>query len=151
MEYQINDLIELFERDLNRLKTEVETISGKHLWEVPAGVANSCGVLSQHIVGNLKHYVGTVLGDTGFVRDREREFTNTGISADSLKVEIEETISMMHEVLAGLNENDLSSRYPLDVPFEGSVYQMLIHLYGHLNYHRGQVNYLRRLLTENKG
>jgi len=38
----------------------------------------------------------------------------------------------------------------MDIPMDYSIYKFLLHLYGHLNYHLGQVNYLRRILSENE-
>jgi hypothetical protein len=91
------------------------------------------------------------LGDTGYDRDREREFTNTGISKMELIREIEHTREMVEKVLENIDHTRLDKSYPLQIPMDYSVHQFLLHLYGHLNYHLGQLNYLRRILNGNEG
>lgn len=142
------DLDKLFQRDLNRLKSELEEIPDSDLWRTTEGITNSCGVLVQHLLGNLNHFIGTVLGDTGYERDREREFTRTTASAKELSDDIEQTKTMISAVLNKLDKDRLSSPYPQDTPSNASVSQFLIHLYGHLSYHLGQINYLRRIFSQ---
>lgn len=151
MSHQIEELRELFNRDLDRLESELQQISDDRLWETVPGVVNSVGVLAQHIVGNLNHFVGTALGNTEYIRNREREFTSTGISADELISDVHDTSDMINRVLDNLNKDDLSNPYPMDIPMDYSVNKFLVHLYSHLNYHLGQANYLRRILSENQG
>lgn len=150
MTKEVDELKELFNRDLQRLESEVERIHAADLWEVEDGIVNSVGILVQHICGNLNHFIGTALGNTGYERDRDKEFTNTGIPAEQLIEEIKETREMIHIVMDNLDEDTLAAPYPLEIPMDYSVYQFLLHLYGHLNYHLGQVNYLRRILNENQ-
>ncbi len=151
MSHQIEELRELLNRDLDRLESELQKISDDQLWETVPGVVNSVGVLAQHIVGNLNHFVGTALGNTEYIRNREREFTTTGISVDKLIKDVNDTSQMMNRVLDNLDKDDLSNPYPMDIPMDYSVNKFLIHLYSHLNYHLGQANYLRRILSENQG
>jgi len=150
MSQKIEELKELFIRDLERLESELTVISGDHLWETAPGVVNSAGVLAQHVVGNLNHFIGTALGNTEYIRNREREFTETGVSADKLISDVDDTSEMVVNVFDGLKDEELTNSYPMDIPMDYSIYKFLLHLYGHLNYHLGQVNYLRRILSENE-
>ena len=145
----MEELKKLFERDIDRLIKEIEETPNELLWQVKPGITNSCGILAQHIAGNLKHFIGSVLGDTGYVREREKEFSNTGLSSEELAKELVETQEVINKVLDDLSSNDLDKDYPLDIPWDYTVYEFILHLYGHLNYHRGQVNYLRRIFSEN--
>lgn len=151
MPYQIEELRELFNRDLERLASELQQIPDKYLWETQPGVINSAGVLAQHIVGNLNHFIGTALGNADYKRNREREFTSTGVSKDKLIDDVNNTSQIINRILENLDKDDLSNSYPMDIPMDYSVYKFLLHLYGHLNYHLGQANYLRRILSENQG
>lgn len=137
-------------RDLDQLADEIHNIPEAHLWEHQPGITNSCGVLAQHMTGNLNHYIGVGLGDTGYERNRQREFTNTGVSGPELIGSINDTSAVIEEVLDKLNPERLAKPFPLYTSEEFTVGEALIHLYGHLNYHLGQVNYLRRILAENK-
>jgi len=141
-------LLELFERDLGRLKKEIEQYEHeKALWKVEGNITNSSGNLCLHIVGNLNHFIGTTLGKTGYKRDRDAEFSLLGVSRNELINMVDDTIEMIKNVLPNLTDKDLEATYPQEVfgqPMKTDYF--LIHLQGHLTYHLGQVNYHRRLL-----
>ena len=146
MSQKVKALQELFIRDLERLESELTQIPNEDLWKTIPGVGNSVGILAQHIVGNLNHFIGTALGKTEYVRNREMEFTKTGISSHKLIEDVTESSKMIVRVFEQINEEELQKPYPMDIPMDYTVYKFLQHLYGHLNYHLGQVNYLRRIL-----
>ena len=52
-----------------------EKLSEEQFWTKPYPYGNSCGHLALHIIGNLNYYIGTQIANTGYVRDRKREFT----------------------------------------------------------------------------
>ncbi|NLU93629.1 DinB family protein [Chitinophaga sp. Ak27] len=140
-------LINLFERDLSKLEQEIaayETQEG--IWKVPAGISNSAGTLCLHLCGNLQHYVGAILGKTGYLRDRDREFSDRNIAREDLLVLIGTTRRVTLTVIADLTAEDLEKVYPEKV-FSGTMFtgHFLVHLCTHLNYHLGQINYHRRL------
>ncbi len=67
----IDTLIQLFERDLNRLMTEIGFYKEEAtIWKIEKGISNSAGNLTLHLIGNLNTYIGTELGGTGYVRNR---------------------------------------------------------------------------------
>lgn len=132
-------------RDIDQLIENLREIPEDELWKVPAGVSNSCGVLVQHLVGNLNHYIGEGLGQTGYVRQREQEFTSTQKPKDELIEDVEDLKMTLDTVFDAIGEGDLNADYPMELSFEASIGGFLVHLYGHLNYHLGQINYLRRI------
>ena len=138
----------LYNRDLNKLKTEIEAYQNEeNLWKIDKNIANSAGNLVLHLVGNLNHFIGTHLGNTGYVRQRDLEFSLKDVPRAELIEKVEATIAMIDSVLPQLSEEDLKKEYPL-VVFESSMTTdyFLIHLVAHLDYHLGQINYHRRLL-----
>ncbi|RED92475.1 DUF1572 family protein [Marinoscillum furvescens] len=145
-------LAQLFVRDLDRLATELENYtSEEQIWKVAPGTSNSAGVLAKHLIGNLNHFVGAILGNTGYVRNREEEFTNAPKPVTSLLRDITDLKDLLTQTLAQLDEQQLAADYPLEVfgaPIKTDFF--LIHLQGHLNYHLGQINYHRRLLATDK-
>ncbi len=144
----INVLKTIFERDLNRLKTEIELYTDENnLWQIEKEISNSAGNLCLHLIGNLNMFMGNVLGKTDYVRNRPLEFSLKNISKTDLLQSIEATTVMVERTLNTLHEEDLQLEYPLLV-FEKktSTAFMLIHLTTHLSYHLGQINYHRRLL-----
>ena len=69
------DLLVLFRRDLRCFIREVELFpDDATLWKTLPGISNSAGNLALHVAGNLRHFVGGVLGGTGYQRNREQEF-----------------------------------------------------------------------------
>lgn len=144
----IETLQKLFKRDLEKLKQEISSYKNEqNLWKIEKGIANSAGNLCLHLVGNLNAYIGAVFGKTGYVRNRDLEFSQKNISKDELVKKIEDTIKVVADGLNKLNEDDLEKEYPLFVFAEKtSSGYFLIHLAVHLGYHLGQVNYHRRLL-----
>ncbi|MCS4435364.1 DUF1572 family protein [Aquiflexum gelatinilyticum] len=141
-------LIQLFERDLKKLISELEAYKDeKNIWEVSGIITNSAGTLALHLVGNLNHFIGAVMGNTGYIRNREAEFSLRNIPRAQLIVQVLETIEVINETMSGFGENNFSSNYPLEVFGKPMTYEyFMMHLQGHLNYHMGQVNYHRRLL-----
>lgn len=146
----INSLQTLFKRDLNQLKIEIESYQNeKTLWEISQDINNSAGNLCLHLLGNLNTYIGSELGNTGYVRYRDLEFSSKNIPRLQLIKMIDETMEMIGTVLESLSENDLRKDYPIIV-FENKMTTefFLIHLISHLDYHLGQINYHRRLLDQ---
>lgn len=137
---------ELFQRDLDRLIDNLKETPDDKLWEVPQQVSNSCGVLAQHLVGNLNHFIGKGLGDLDYIRQREVEFSNTETSKEELIEDIQELKERLDNTIPEIDDEMLNKEYPLKISYDVSARQFLAHLYGHLNYHLGQINYLRRML-----
>ncbi len=138
----------LFDRDLRRLYQEISLYPNEaSLWLTAHQINNSAGNLCLHLMGNLHTYIGATLGNTGYVRHREREFSDKNIPQATLLAQIEATRLMVEATLMQLHEADLPSEYPLLVFTEKtSTAYLLVHLTTHLGYHLGQINYHRRLI-----
>ena len=141
-------LIELFERDLNRLKNEISTYKNEdRLWIIEKSINNSGGNLCLHLLGNLNHFVGAILGNSGYIREREKEFNSKNITREKLITDIENLNEVIKKTINKLNKEDFKKTYPINVfQKEMTTEFFLIHLLTHLNYHLGQINYHRRLL-----
>ncbi|TNE66020.1 MAG: DinB family protein [Bacteroidetes bacterium] len=145
----IQVLSALFQRDLRRLTGEIESYAlESDLWELRPGISNTAGNLCLHLTGNLRHFIGAVLGNSGYVRDRVNEFAAKNIPRADLLAQIEETTDVVTRVLAQMPETDLQKDFPVEM-FGGvqNMGFMLVHLQGHLNYHLGQIDYHRRLIS----
>lgn len=143
----IPELKKLFIRDLDKLTEEVELIPETLLWKAPSGVTNACGTLALHLCGNLRHFIGAVLGGTGYIRERDREFADRHQSISDILELISQTKTEVISTLDKIKPEDLAKNYPLQLwnsTFTVSFF--LMHLHSHLQYHTGQLNYLRRLL-----
>lgn len=146
----IDTLIQLFERDLNRLINEIGLYKEEAtIWKIEKGISNSAGNLTLHLIGNLNTYIGKELGGTGYVRNRELEFSTKFIKRDFLLEQLNATLGMVKTTLSGLSNDDLMQEYPILVFTEKTTTEyLLVHLTTHLAYHLGQINYHRRLIED---
>lgn len=143
-------ILEIFTRDILKLRDEIAAYKNeKNLWLSAEKITNSGGNLCLHLIGNLNHFVGAVLGRNGYIRNRDDEFALKDIPVEKLISMINATIKVVEETLNELDEVDFAENFPemkhdkfLKTDF------MLLHLLGHFNYHLGQINYHRRLLDK---
>jgi len=143
------DYARFFGRELATVRDELlafpDTAS---IWAVPAGLPNSAGTLSLHIAGNLRWFIGAQLGGSGYVRDRDAEFSTRDMPRDALVRQIEAASDEVTRALATLDDGRLDEPFPLEV---GGVRlptgRFIGHLAVHLAYHLGQMDYHRRIVT----
>jgi uncharacterized damage-inducible protein DinB len=139
----------LFKRDIARLGQQIASFSEEAaLWQTPASITNSAGNLMLHIEGNLREYIGRQLGGVPYARDRAKEFSARGIPRDELLARVESLGRTIPAVIEQLTQQQLEGEYP-EVVLERALttQQFLIHLYGHLNWHAGQIDSIRRAAT----
>jgi uncharacterized damage-inducible protein DinB len=143
----IEALAKLFLRDLEKLKTEITSFKDERkIWEISGDIKNSAGNLCFHLCGNLQHFIGTMLGNSGYIRNRDAEFSRKNLSIRELVAEIELTTKAVKLTLESLTDAELNKIFPSNIFGEGTTTGMfLIHLAVHLDYHLGQINYHRRL------
>lgn len=144
----LQSLIKLYDRDLQNLKNEIEAYEDENdLWLIRGEIKNSAGNLCLHLMGNLNHYIGHQLGNTDYVRNRPLEFSDKNVPRTELIAKIEATRTMLKAILPTLSDEVLAHNHTEE--FYGghnSNEYFLIHLFGHFNYHLGQINYHRRLI-----
>ncbi|OEK04912.1 DinB family protein [Roseivirga misakiensis] len=141
-------LHDLFERDLDLVLSELKSYKKEeNLWRVNGDVLNSGGNLVLHICGNLRHFIGSMLGGSGYIRQRDDEFGLKHVKKSEMISEIKATKKIVLETLSNLTNSELEANFPVNVfGKEMTTSYFIHHLYGHLNYHLGQLNYHRRLL-----
>ncbi len=147
----VQNFAAIYIRDLIKLKEELSLYKNESdIWLLKGDVKNSAGTLTLHLIGNLKHFIGAQLGNTGFIREREKEFSDRNISKEKMLKEIDEVIATLNKVFPTIKESDLEKEYPIEFLGEKrTVGYILLVISTHLNYHLGQINYHRRGLTLN--
>jgi len=141
-------LANFYERDIRKLIEEVNLFQKEeNLWKTSGSVKNSSGNLVLHIIGGLNHFIGATLAQTGYVRNREQEFIQKGVSRIELVSQLEALIRIVARTLNAITHEQMEAEFPIffDKPNTSAGY-VLVQLLAHLNYHLGQVNYLRRVL-----
>ena len=142
-------LINIFQRDLLKLKEELSLYQNEaDMWKLADGISNSAGNLALHLIGNLNHFLGATLGNTGYVRHREAEFALKDVPREKILADIDALLPIVSAAISPLSTAELEQDFPLEVGGgRAPTGQFLIHLIAHLSYHLGQINYHRRLLT----
>jgi hypothetical protein len=145
----IEDVRRLLTRELEAFAREMELFPDDDtLWRTVPGVTNSAGNLALHACGNLKHFVGAVLGGTGYVRAREAEFATRSGRREDVARQVRETAEIVAGVLPRVPESALAAPYPkAHDGIQPPCGRFLLHLCAHLAFHLGQAGYLRRALT----
>ena len=144
-----SELAALFRRDITRLVQELRAFPGTDaLWVTAPGITNAAGTLALHLEGNLREYIGRQIGGIAYVRDRPLEFSARGVAQAELVERLERVQELVPGVIAELDAARLDAAYPeLHNGVAMSTRQFLLHLFGHLSYHLGQIDYLRRFTT----
>ena len=136
-------------REMVTLRKEIEAYpSDESLWKVVPGISNSGGTLALHLAGNLQHFIGAVLGGSGYIRNREAEFSVRGLSRGEVMNLVDQATASLTHTFRSLTDEVLGRQYPERVgKVRLTTGDFLVHLEGHLAYHLGQIDYHRRMST----
>lgn len=142
------NISDLFLADIDKLIAEINLFKTESdIWQTKEGITNSAGNLTLHLLGNLNHFIGKTLGNTDYIRQRDEEFSLKNIPKEKLINDLKELKQTIINTLSKLSVENLEKDFPIAIRNEiFSTQMMLIYLLAHLNYHLGQVNYLRRML-----
>ena len=141
----------MLQRDLAAVRRSVEAYpDDASLWTGRPGLPNAGGTLVLHIAGNLQHYVGAVLGRSGYRRDRDAEFARRDVPREILLSELDAAAAAIELALVSLDDSPAALAKPYPELIAGrrvSLGDFLVHLTSHLAYHLGQLDYHRRVVT----
>ena len=141
--------IERFEIEISRLIEELNLYkSEEDIWKIKEGISNSAGNLTLHLTGNLNYFIGTILGNTGYVRERDKEFSEKNKPRVLLVQDLENVAALIRKILPIVKETEFDKEFPVPIGNKtSSTTGVLLHLATHFTYHLGQVNYHRRLVS----
>jgi hypothetical protein len=144
-----HDIVQLLTRELEGFRREIQLFpDDDSVWRTVPGVTNSAGNLAIHVAGGLQYMVGALLGGTGYVRNREAEFSRRSGTRTEIVAEIDRAIVVVRDVLLRLPQDRLADDLPeavMGVRFRTGIF--LLHLCAHAGFHLGQAGYLRRMMT----
>src|SRR5882757_11570640 len=125
-------LKDLYRRDLEKLKEEIGAYQNENaLWHTDKSIPNSGGNLCLHLCGNLSHFIGATLGNNGYVRDRDLEFSAKDVPKNELLKKIDATIEAVDKTLANISDQQMAEDFPIEVFKDRPVTStewMLVHL-----------------------
>lgn len=143
----MNSFKQLYINFLNSLRDEISSYKEpENIWLLKGSISNTPGNLCLHVCGNLNHFFGAVIGNTGYIRERDLEFSKKILSREELINDIEQTKIMIGKIFDGLTPDDINKIYPINKFGENVTYGFIFsRLVSHLSYHLGQINYHRRI------
>src|SRR5215471_9248744 len=118
-------------------------LTNDQFWSKPFAFGNSFGHLVLHLTGNLNHYIGSAIAETGYVRDRPREFTDSKPpSKDEVLKRFDETIEMVLRTIRAQSADDWSKPYSAAGADAKDRFEMVLQCATHFDHHVGQLLYL---------
>ena len=144
----LKDLRALLLRDLVAFQREIALFpDDESPWRPLPGIANPAANLALHAAGNLLYFVGSLLGGTGYQRDREAEFGRRSGTRAELYAELDRAAAAVDRTLGALPSSRLAEPFPETLRgLQASIGTILLHLATHLAFHLGQAGYHRRAL-----
>ena len=156
----VSDLNTILVRDFERNYREaahkihalVEPLTDEQIWTRPYPYGNSIGHLLLHLIGNLSYYIGAEMGDTGYVRNRPLEFSDTVHHPKAeLLAKFDAAIATVAIVLQKQSEQDWATAYTAK-GFEdcGDRFTAILRCAAHISHHTGQIIYLCKELERQR-
>ena len=136
-------LTDHYTRNLSRIRELATPLSEEQFWQKPFPFGNSFGHLVLHLTGNLKYYIGAQIAESGYVRDRPREFSdpNPPSKQEALK-RLDEAVAMVLATIREQSPEDWASQYSGAGAEAEYRLDMVIQCTGHMQHHIGQMIYL---------
>jgi uncharacterized damage-inducible protein DinB len=136
-----------------RVHALVEPLSTEQLWRKPFPYGNSVGHLLLHLTGNLSYYIGAQIAQTGYVRDRPREFADTSHRAkDEVLRDFDRALDVVVSTLGAQRQADWPASYRgVGSEDDTDRLSILIHCLAHADHHAGQMIYLCKQLALEAG
>jgi uncharacterized damage-inducible protein DinB len=142
-----------YEEVRDKVHEVVAPLSTEQLWHKPYPYGNSIGHLLLHVTGNLNNYIGARIANTGYVRNRPLEFSDTSKrSKENVLADFDAVISMVAATIRRQSSEDWVAPYsdptePGTTTRFGAFMRMAAHAY----HHTGQIIYLSKELTKPAG
>jgi uncharacterized damage-inducible protein DinB len=126
-----------------RVRELAAPLSNSRFWQKPFPYGNSFGHLVLHLAGNLNYYVGAQTAQTGYVRDRPREFNDPNPpSKEEALQHLDEAVAMVQQTLRSQSPDDWSRQYSGAGTAAQNRLDMIVQCASHMQHHIGQMIYL---------
>jgi uncharacterized protein DUF1572 len=144
------DLAAYYEMVRVQVHKWADSLTAEQIWRRPYPYGNSVGHLILHLTGNLNYYIGARIAETGYVRDRDREFTEPGaIPKEELLAAFDRTIAMVAATIRKQKPEDWLKEYSAErEPEAKERFNIFLRSAGHAYHHVGQIIYLANELKK---
>ena len=137
------DLIARYEKLAGYVRDLAAPLTEQQFWAKPFPFGNSFGHLLLHLTGNLNYYIGAQIANTGYVRDRPREFAESAPPAkDEVLSKFHKTVEMVVQTIRSQSAADWSKPYAATGAEARDRFDMVLQCASHLHHHIGQMMYL---------
>jgi hypothetical protein len=136
-------LIDRYTANAARVRELAEPLTNSQFWQKPFPFGNSFGHLVLHLTGNLNYYIGAQIAQTGYIRDRPREFNDPNPpSKDEALKRFGTTVDMVLKTIRAQAPEDWSAKYSGVGTDATNRLEMVIQCAAHMQHHIGQMIYL---------
>ena len=136
-------LADRYYTNLARVRELAAPLSEKQFWTKPFPYGNSFGHLVLHLTGNLNYYIGAQIANSGYARDRAREFAepNPPSKEEALKL-LDHAVAMVIQTIRDQSSADWSKSYSAVATNCSNRLDMIVQCAAHMQHHIGQMIYL---------
>ena len=135
-----------------RVRELAEPLTDEQFWTKPFAFGNSFGHLVLHLTGNLNYYIGAEIAGTGYVRDRDREFTDAARPAKAeVMKRFNDAVAMVARAARAQSEEDWGKSYAaMREEDAANRFNNFLRCATHLHLHVGQMIYLQFALLRER-
>jgi hypothetical protein len=136
-------LADRYAANLARVRELATPLSEKQFWNKSFPYGNSFGHLVLHLTGNLNYYVGAQIANTGYVRDRDREFTEANPPSKEIALErLYDAVVMVIKTVRSQLPADWTKPYSAVRTSCSTRLDMVMQCDAHMQHHIGQMIYI---------
>jgi uncharacterized damage-inducible protein DinB len=147
-----NVLSDRYRANAARVQELSAPLSNAQFWQKPFSFGNSFGHLLLHLTGNLNYYIGAQIANTGYVRDRPREFTDTAPpSKEETLRRFDEAVDTVIRTIREQSADDWSREYSGVGSNCANRLDMILQCAAHMQHHIGQMTYLGYEIDRQRG
>jgi hypothetical protein len=134
-----------FEKMSAKLHKWVDPLSHEQFWRNPYPYGNDIGHLVLHLTGNLNYYIGAQIAGSGYIRDRDREFSEPRRPAkQEVLQEFDRAISLVRKTIREQSAEQWAADYSAERSTAKNRFAMVLDCAAHIDHHVGQIIYLSK-------
>jgi uncharacterized damage-inducible protein DinB len=134
-----------YSKNAARVRELAAPITEAQFWQKPYSYGNSFGHLVLHLTGNLSYYIGAQIAQTGYVRDRPREFSDPNPPSKEEALErLDAAVAMVMNTIQAQSSDDWAKPYTATGATAQNRLEMTVLCAAHMQHHIGQMIYLNR-------